>query len=250
MPNPWDAGSARLLASLGFEAMATTSSGFAGTLGRLDGGVTREEAIGHAALVAAATDLPVSADLENGFGDDPADVARTVRMAAESGLAGCSIEDFSRRDHEPIYPVELAAERIAAAAQAAHDGPSRLVLTARAENHLHGRDDLADTIRRLQAYQDAGADVLFAPGVTAIGGIRRVVASVDRPINVLLLPGMPAIAELEAAGVRRVSTGGGLAYVAMGAMVGAVRHLLETGTMDAWPLAGAGSKAAHSAFRR
>src|SRR6516225_7389088 len=158
MPNPWDAGSAKLLAWLGFAALATTSSGFAATLGRLDGSVTRDEALAHAAVIAAATALPVSADLENCFADDPGGVARTVALAADTGLAGCSVEDFTGDDDELVYDIGLAAERVAAATEAAHAGPARLVLTARAENYLHGRPDLADTITRLQAYQAAGAD--------------------------------------------------------------------------------------------
>src|SRR6516164_7201346 len=152
MPNPWDPGSAKLLASLGFEALATTSSGFAATLGRLDGSVSRDEALQHAAAMVAATELPISADLENGFGDEPGAVAETIELAIQAGLAGCSVEDFSRRAETPIYDPALAAERVAAAAEAAHKGPVRLVLTARAENHIHGRDDLADTIARLQSF--------------------------------------------------------------------------------------------------
>jgi len=249
LPNPWDVGSARLLASLGFEALATTSSGFAATLGRRDGGVTRDEAIGHAAAIAAATDLPVNADLENGFSDEPDAVAETVRMAKDAGLAGCSIEDFTRRPEQPIYPLSRAAERVAAAAEAAHAGSDRLVLTARAENHLHGRGDLDDTIARLQAYQAAGADVLYAPGVTAPAEISRLVEAVDRPVNVLLMPGMPGVVELGQLGVRRVSTGGALAYVAMGALVEAAGRLLEAGSFDAWSLAATGNRAARAAFR-
>jgi hypothetical protein len=164
LPNPWDVGSARVLASLGFAALATTSSGFAATLGRPDGAVTLDQAIAHGGQIAAATPLPVTADLENGYADDPPGVAETVRLAIEAGLAGCSIEDFTGRAGDPIYEVSLAAQRVAAAAEAAHTGPRRLVLTARAENHLHGRDDLADTIARLQAYAEAGADVVYAPG--------------------------------------------------------------------------------------
>jgi 2-methylisocitrate lyase-like PEP mutase family enzyme len=165
MPNPWDIGAAKLLESLGFQALATTSSGFAATLGRLDGRVTRDEAIAHAAAIVDAVDVPVSADLENCFADDPAGVAETVRLAVDAGLAGCSVEDYSGRESDTIYDAGLAAERVAAAAEAAHSGPRKLVLTARAENLIHGRDDLADTIARLQSYQEAGADVLFAPGV-------------------------------------------------------------------------------------
>ena len=163
LPNPWDQGSARLLAWLGFQALATTSSGFAATLGRLDGSVTRDEALGHAAAIVGATELPVSADLENGFAEDPAGVAETLRQALEAGLAGCSVEDATGDRDSPIYEAELAVERVQAAAEAAHRGPVHLVLTARAENYLHGRPDLADTIARLQRFQDAGADVLYAP---------------------------------------------------------------------------------------
>jgi 2-methylisocitrate lyase-like PEP mutase family enzyme len=183
MPNPWDVGSARALASLGFAALATTSSGFAATLGRLDGSVTRDEAIAHAAQIAVATPVPISADLEKGFADDPAGVAQTVAAAVRAGLAGCSIEDSTGDRAHPIYDAGLAADRIAAAAQAA-DG--RLILTGRAENFLHGRPDLADTIARLQRYADAGADVLFAPGLSRPGDIKAIVESVGRPVNVLL----------------------------------------------------------------
>ena len=194
LPNPWDRGSARLLAWLGFEALATTSSGFAATLGRLDGSVTRDEALGHAAEIAGATELPVSADLESGFADDPDGVAETLGLALQAGLAGCSVEDATGRPDAPIYPAGLAAERVRAAAEAAHRGPVRLVLTARAENYLHGRPDLADTIARLQAYQEAGADVLYAPGLRRLEDIGQVVAAVDRPVNVLALPGAPPVA--------------------------------------------------------
>ncbi len=230
LPNPWDAGSARLLASLGFAALATTSGGFAATLGRPDGRVTRDEALGHAAAIAAATSLPVSADLENAFADEPAGVAETIGLAAAAGLAGCSVEDFTRRPDEPIYDLGLARERIAAAAAAAAAAPGPLVLTARAENYLHGRPDLADTIRRLQAYQEAGADVLYAPGLTSLADIASVVASVDRPVNVLTLPDAPAVPELAAAGVRRISVGSAFSNAAFGALVCAARELLEQGT--------------------
>ena len=240
MPNPWDAGSAKLLASLGFEALATTSSGFAATLGRLDGSVTRDEAIEHSATIAQATDLPVNGDLENGFADDAAGVAETVRLALGAGLAGCSIEDWSG---VAIYEPEHAAERIAAAAEAAHRGDDRLVLTARAENHIHGHDDLDDTIARLQAFQEAGADVLYAPGLTKLEDIRQVVSSVDRPVNVLALPSAPPVSELAEAGVSRISIGGGFAYVAMGAVVEAARELREDGTYGFWDTAGVGVKA-------
>src|SRR6185437_7867590 len=218
LPNPWDQGSARVLASLGFQALATTSSGYAATLGRLDGSVSRDEALAHAAAVVAATELPVSADLENCFADDPAGVARTVALAVEAGLAGCSIEDATGRDDDPVYDIGAAAERVAAAAEAAHAGPARLVLTGRAENFLHGRADLADTIARLQAYQEAGADVLYAPGLKSLADIRQVVTSVDRPVNVLAVGGAPSVGELAEAGVSRVSVGGAFAYAALGAL--------------------------------
>jgi len=230
LPNPWDQGSARLLASLGFEALATTSSGFAMTLGQLDGSVSRDEALTHAAAIVAATELPVSADLENGFADDPAGVARTVALAAETGLAGCSLEDFTGGSGEAIYDIGRATDRVAAAAEAAHAGPVRLVLTARAENYLHGRPDLADTITRLQAYQAAGADVLYAPGLTSLADIRQVVTSVDLPVNVLAVGGAPSVAELAEAGVARVSVGGAFAFAALGALADAATELRDKGT--------------------
>jgi 2-methylisocitrate lyase-like PEP mutase family enzyme len=248
LPNPWDQGSAKLLASLGFQALATTSSGFAATLGRLDGSVTREEAIGHAASIVGATELPVSADLEHAYADDPAGVAATLRLALDAGLAGCSVEDSTGSKDVPIYDAGLAAERVAAAAEVAHAGPVRLVLTARAENFLHGRPDLADTIGRLQAFQAAGADVLYAPGLSRLEDIRQVVASVDRPVNVLALPNAPTVAELAAAGVARISVGGAFAFAALGAVVEASRELREQGTYGFWKWAGAGASGARSAF--
>jgi 2-methylisocitrate lyase-like PEP mutase family enzyme len=248
LPNPWDQGSARLLAWLGFQALATTSSGFAATLGRLDGSVTREEAVGHAAAIAGATELPVSADLENGFADDPAGVAETLRLALEAGLAGCSVEDFTGQEDDPVYDAELAAERVRAAAEVAHRGPVHLVLTARAENHLYGRPDLADTIARLQAYQQAGADVLYAPGLRRLDDIARLVASVDRPVNVLALAGAPPVADLAAAGVGRVSVGGAFAFAALGAVVDAATELRQAGTYGFWQQATTGRTAAGSAF--
>ena len=246
IPNPWDAGSAVLLESLGFEALATTSSGFAATMGRLDGTVTRDEALEHAAAIVAATALPVSADLENGFDDDPAGVAATVRGAVDAGLAGCSIEDSTGRDDDPIYTLEAATERIAAAVEAAGD---ELVLTARSENYLHGRADLADTIARLQAFQEAGAHVLYAPGLQRIDDIRSVVESVDRPVNVLTWPGAPPVAELAKAGVSRVSVGGAFAFAALGAVVDAARELIDEGTYEYLAVARRGLKGAHAAFR-
>jgi 2-methylisocitrate lyase-like PEP mutase family enzyme len=248
LPNPWDQGSAKLLASLGYQALATTSSGFAATLGRLDGSVSREEALSHAAAIVAATDLPVSADLENGFADHPDEVADTLRLALEAGLAGCSVEDFSGRDEAPIYDLGLARERIAAAAQVAHAGPVHLVLTARAENYVRGRPDLADTIERLQAYQEAGADVLFAPGLSDLADIREVVTAVDRPVNVLARPGVAPVSDLARAGVRRVSVGGAFAFAAVGAVVEAANELAEEGTYGFFERAAVGVKAARSAF--
>jgi 2-methylisocitrate lyase-like PEP mutase family enzyme len=248
LPNPWDAGSAKLLASLGFEALATTSSGFAATLGRLDGGVSREEAIEHARTIVEATDLPVSADLENGYADDPAGVAETIGLALGAGLAGCSVEDYSGGRSE-IYDFSLAVERVAAAVEVAHAGPVHLVITARAENHLRGRNDLDDTIRRLQAFQEVGADVLYAPGVATVDDIRRLVDAVDRPVNVLALPGGPSVAELAELGVGRISVGGAFAYAALGAVVEAARELQEQGTYGFWDRAGVGSSAARAAFR-
>jgi 2-methylisocitrate lyase-like PEP mutase family enzyme len=199
LANAWDVGSARLLASLGFQALATTSSGYAATLGRLDYCVGREEAVAHAAALVAATELPVSADFEDGFGGSASTVAETVGLALEVGLAGCSIEDWSS-DRERLYDVGDAVERVAAAAEAAHAGPTHLVLTARAENYLRDKPDLHDTIARLQAFQEAGADVLYAPGIVRAGDIRELAASVDLPVNVLARPGMPTVDELRALG--------------------------------------------------
>ena len=249
LPNPWDQGSARLLASLGFAALATTSSGYAATLGRLDGSVSRDEALAHAAAVVAATELPVSADLENCFADDPAGVARTVALAVETGLAGCSIEDATGRDDDPVYDIGAAAERVAAAAEAAHAGPARLVLTGRAENFLHGRADLADTIARLQAYQEAGADVLYAPGLKSLADIRQVVTSVDRPVNVLAVGGAPSVGELAEAGVSRVSVGGAFAYAALGALVDAASELRDKGTYGYLAGSATGRQAVQRAFK-
>lgn len=250
IPNPWDVGSARILASLGFQALATTSSGFAATLGRLDGSVTRDEALAHATSIAAATPLPVSADLENGFAHDAAGVAETIALAASTGLAGCSVEDAHRDADEPIYAAPLAAERVAAAAEAAHSGPTRLVLTARAENYLYGRPDLADTIARLQSFQEAGADVLYAPGITSEDDIRAVVTSVDRPVNVLALAAGPDVATLASLGVRRISVGGSFAYAAIAGLVSAARELRESGTLGFWDQSKVGSAAARAAFTR
>jgi 2-methylisocitrate lyase-like PEP mutase family enzyme len=247
IPNPWDAGAAKVLAHLGFQALATTSSGFAATLGRLDHGTTRDEAIAGARAIVEATDLPVSADLEHGYGAEPASVADTVVAARGAGLAGCSIEDATGHRDEPVFPYEQALERVRAAVEASGTGEDRIVITARAENHLYGIDDLDDTIRRLQGFQEAGADVLFAPGVVDLDAIRTVVRSVDRPVNVLGRPGVPPIEALAEAGVRRVSVGGGLAWAAMGGLVDAATELLERGTYDLWYLAGRGLTAAGAA---
>jgi 2-methylisocitrate lyase-like PEP mutase family enzyme len=247
MPNAWDAGSARILESLGFKAVATTSSGFAATLGRLDGQVTRDEAVAHGGLLSAAVDVPVSADLENCFADDPDGVAETIRLAVAAGLSGGSVEDYSG---SKIYDAGLAQQRVAAAADAAHAGDVHFVLTARAENHIRGRDDLDDTIARLQSYQDAGADVLFAPGISEITDIRRVVSSVDLPVNVLAGPNSPTAAELAGIGVKRISVGGSFAYAAYGAMAEAGRELLEQGTYGYWAIAGPGATVARASFTR
>jgi 2-methylisocitrate lyase-like PEP mutase family enzyme len=248
MPNPWDRGSARLLESLGFAALATTSSGFAATLGRLDGGVTREEALTHAAALVDAVGVPVSADLENCFADDPAGVAETVAGALDAGLAGCSVEDYAGRADDRIYELDHAAERVAAATEVAHAGPVHLVITARAENHIRGRDDLDDTIARLRAFQEAGADALFAPGVVELDDVRRLVAAVDRPVNALPRPGGPSVAELASVGVARISVGGGFAFAALGAVVEAARELQQEGTYGWWPRTKAGRDAVVRAF--
>ena len=248
LPNPWDAGSARVLAALGFRALATTSAGFAATLGRLDGSVTREQALRHAGEMAAATPLPVSADLENGFADEPAAVAGLVADASGVGLAGCSIEDATRRSDDPIYDRRLAAERVAAAAEAAHRGTHRLVLTARAENYLYGRDDLDDTIARLQSFQQAGADVVYAPGLTRVADIRALVESVDVPVNVLAVPDGPSVSVLAELGVSRVSVGGAFAFVALDALVTAARELLDEGTYGYRHYAVRGRDFARTAF--
>jgi 2-methylisocitrate lyase-like PEP mutase family enzyme len=249
IPNPWDVGSARLLQALGFQALATTSSGFAASLGRLDGSVTRDEAIAHAAQIVAATDLPVSADLENGFQDAPAGVAETAQLAVGAGLAGFSVEDFSR-ETGTIYEPAAAAERVAAAVEIANAGPARLVVTGRAENFLHDRPDLADTIARLQAYQEAGADVLYAPGPTRAEDIRAIVSSVDRPVNVLVRAGSPPVAELADLGVSRISVGGAFAFAAIGVLVAAAQELREQGTYSFTEASGAGVRAVREAFGR
>lgn len=232
-PNAWDAGSAKLLEKLGFEAIATTSSGFAATLGRLDGTATHDEVLAHCELLAGAVGVPVAADTENGFADDPETVAETVTRAARTGLAGCSIEDFTGDRDDPIYEFSLAVDRVAAAAEAAHSGAAHLVLTARAENLLHG-GDLDDAILRLQAFQEAGADVLFAPGLRSLDDVRGVVSSVDLPVNVLAFPGCPSVEALAEAGVSRVSVGGAFAYAAYSALVDMAGALRDEGTFSYW----------------
>jgi 2-methylisocitrate lyase-like PEP mutase family enzyme len=248
MPNPWDLGSARLLAWLGFKALATTSGGFAASLGRLDGNVSREEAVAHAGAVADATGLPVNGDFENCFADDPQGVAETVTLALEAGVAGCSVEDWSGSG---IYELGSAAERVAAAAEAAHAGPLRMVLTARAENHVRGHHDLADTIARLRAYEDAGADVLFAPGLRGMEQIRAVLQEIDRPLNVLAGPKVPSVAELGEAGVSRISVGSAFAFAAYGTLLEAATELRERGTYEYLELARRGYfEGAGEAFAR
>lgn len=232
IPNPWDIGSARILAHLGFEALATTSAGFAFSLGRPDTTVDRETMMRHVSALAAATELPVSGDLENGYGDAPDLVAETIRLAAAAGLVGGSIEDATGRSDDAIYDIAHATERVRAAADAAHSLSFPFTLTARAENYLHGRPDLGDTIARLNAYQEAGADVLYAPGLTTQEDIAEVVRSVDRPVNVVMgLQGAPlSLAALAAIGVKRVSVGGSLSRTAFGALIRAGREMQTHGT--------------------
>jgi 2-methylisocitrate lyase-like PEP mutase family enzyme len=232
--NPWDAGSARLLAGLGFPALATSSGASAGVLGRRDGQVSRQEALAHARAIVLAVDLPVSADLEKGFADAPADVAETIRLAAAAGLAGCSIEDATRDNDKPLYDFSLAVERVAAAVEAAKALPFPFTLTARAENFIRGKPDLEDTIRRLQAFEQAGADVLFAPGLPDLATVRAVCAAVSKPVNFMAgIRGKSfTVAELEAAGVKRISLAGSLYRAAMSGLVKAAQEIKETGTFN------------------
>lgn len=234
IPNPWDAGTARLLSKRGFEALATTSAGCAFSAGQRDNTVGRERMIAHLATIAAATDLPVSADLENGYGDDPESVAETIRRAVEAGAVGGSIEDASGRVDPPLYETAHAAERIAAAAEVARSLDVPFILTARAENYLVGRPGLADTIERLQAYQAAGADVLYAPGLTSPDDIAAMVRSLDRPVNVLagLRGARLSLADFSAMGVRRVSVGSLLSRAALGAFLRAASEMTESGTFS------------------
>lgn len=232
MPNPWDAGSARLLAGLGFQALATSSGAAAGTLGRKDGEITRSESLAHARAIAAATDLPVAADLENGFGDEPAAVAATIGLAAEAGLVGGSIEDAGGGPRHALYDLGHAAERVAAAVDAARALPFPFTLTARAENFLRGNPDLADTIARLQAYERAGADVLFAPCLPDLEAVREICAALSKPVNFMAgIPGKSfTVAELESAGVKRISLATSLYRAAMAALRAAAREVREQGT--------------------
>jgi 2-methylisocitrate lyase-like PEP mutase family enzyme len=231
IPNPWDIGTARLLAHLGFASLATTSAGFAFSRGRPDGAVTRKETMKHAREIVGATDLPVSADLENGFGDAPKEAAETIRQAAAAGLVGGSIEDSTGRKDHPIYEHARAVERVRAAVEAARRLPFPFMLTARAENFLWGRPDLADTIRRLQAFQEAGADVLYAPGLKTREEIATLIRAVDRPVNILAgIPGALGVAELAEIGVRRISIGGSLARAALGAVLKAGHEMRESGS--------------------
>ncbi len=230
-PNAFDVGSARILESLGFEAIATTSLGFAATVGRVDGAMGREDTLAHCAAVADSVTIPVAGDTENGFADDPADVAAFVTDAARAGLAGCSIEDWSGSE---TYDLGLATERIAVAADTAHRGPTQLVLTARADGAFHGTDDLDSVIRRLQAYSAAGADVLFAPGFAALDDVRRIISETDKPVNVLvnvlISDASPPVEQLAEAGAARISVGGSFAFLAYGAVIEAARELKESGT--------------------
>jgi 2-methylisocitrate lyase-like PEP mutase family enzyme len=229
MPNPWDVGSARLLAAAGFEALATTSAGFAWSLGKPDQSVTREELVAHVRALAAATPLPLNVDSERCYPDDPGGVAETVRLLGDAGAAGFSVEDYDPATGR-IDDVEVAAERVATGAAAAQALPEPLVLTGRAENHIRGVDDLDDTIRRLVAYRDAGADAVYAPGLTELEQIAAVVEAVGVPVNVLALPDAPTIPELESVGVRRVSTGSLLAAAAYDTLLAGAEELRTAGT--------------------
>ena len=231
IPNPWDAGSARALAALGFEALATTSSGFAFTLGRLDGQATLDEVVAHTAELDRATDLPVSVDLENGYGDSPESAATAVARVAEAGAVGGSIEDYDPSGR--LYERSYAVERVAAAVEAAGALDFPFVLTARAENHIRGNPDLSDTIERLLAYEAAGADVLYAPGLTTTEEIRELCSAVSRPVNVLAFGGL-SFAEIAGAGAQRVSVGGGLAWVAVNAFAEAARAIRDDGDFSSF----------------
>jgi 2-methylisocitrate lyase-like PEP mutase family enzyme len=232
IPNPWDPGSARTLAALGFKALTTTSAGYARSIGVTDYRAGREHVMEHIRLMAPAIDIPLAADLENGFGDAPEDCAETIRLGADAGLVGGSIEDFTGDRSNPLHETARAADRVRAAAEAAKRLPFKFMLCARAENYLHGRQDLADTIKRLQAYQEAGADVLFAPGLNTSEEIRTVCSSVDRPVNVMggARKEHLTIAQIGELGVKRVSLGGMMQAIAASAMIHAAREIAESGT--------------------
>lgn len=243
IPNPWDVGTARLLGRLGFEALATTSMGYALSRGRLDNTLSRDETLAYASDIVAGSTLPVSGDLENGFGDSPESVAETIKLAGEAGLVGGSIEDATGRPEAPIFELKYAAERVRAAKESARRLPFPFTLTARAENFLWDRPDLDDTIKRLEAFQEAGADVLYAPGLRTLEDISAVVRAVDRPVNVLMgLQGVQAsVAGLSELGVRRISVGSALCRAALGAFLRAAREMREEGTFE-WAAEAAGSR--------
>ncbi len=232
IPNPWDIGTTRILTGLGFDALATTSAGFAFSQGRQEGVVSRDEVLDHARTIVGATHLPVSADMENGYGHEPEDVAEMITLAAGTGLVGGSIEDFTGDDENPIYDFNFAVERVAAAAEAARALGFPFAFTARAENYLHGRPDLDDTIKRLQAFEAAGADVLYAPGLPGIDAVKTVCGAVSKPVNVVMgLAGRPmTVDELREAGVRRISVGASFARTALGALIRAATEIKQEGT--------------------
>ncbi len=234
IPNPWDPGSARLLAALGFKALTTTSAGYARSIGVTDYKAGREHVLEHIRMMAPAVDIPLAADLENGFGDRPQDCADTIRFGAEAGLVGGSIEDFTGDTSSPIYSIERAAERVRAAVEAAKKLPFKFMRCARAVNYLRGRPDLSDTIKRLQAYQEAGADVLFAPGLDTAEEVRTVCKALDKPFNIMRGPRKEvlSVADIAALGVKRISTGGMMHAVATAAMIDAARELATTGTFE------------------
>ena len=253
IPNPWDAGTARLLASLGFEALATTSLGLANSLGRVDGtnGVSRAQVIENCRVIAAATDLPVNADLENGYAHEPRAAAEIIRLAAAAGISGGSIEDATGEAEKPIYDFQHAVERVQAAVEAARALPVPFMLTARAENLLHGRVDLDDTIKRLQAFERAGADVLYAPGVRDLATIRTVVSAVSRPVNVVMSAADPdlTVAQLASVGVKRISVGGALSRLALAAFLKGAREMADRGGFT-WMRDTVPSKELKDVFRR